>query len=73
MIPANDHDLLVRLDEKFDALTTRMEEHCASSQRIHDRQCARLDILEAWKWKWVGAVTVLVVLVNVIVRLLLPR
>lgn len=49
----DDHDLLIRLDEKLDNVLARM----GPLER-------RVTVLEEWKWKWAGAMAVGVFLIN---------
>lgn len=50
---SDDHDLLIRMDEKLDNVLQRLEplEH-------------RVTILEEWKWKWAGGIAVAILLFN---------
>ena len=57
---SDDHDLLTELNVKMDNLSEKLVTHLEASEKLHNRQCIRLDALEQWKWRWVGATAVLV-------------
>lgn len=55
----DDHDLLVRIDERLGTTVTRFDEHLTQSERVHGKQDARIATLEQWKWRWAGAIGIL--------------
>ena len=59
MIP-DDHDILIRLDEKMDAVLAWEQEHMAKCHSVHDKHDVRITKLEEWRWKEVGALALLV-------------
>ena len=63
---ASDHDLLIELNVKMDTLHGCFTDHLETSEKIHSRQCERLNILEQWKWKWAGAISLLVLILTFI-------
>ena len=73
---SDDHDLLIRMDEKLDHLSTQFVVHVT----LEGTERAKLDIrvakLEEWKWRWVGAVAVLVLVLtfvgNTAARFIVP-
>ena len=56
----NDHDLLVRIDERVEQTRNWQEEHMAKCHSVHDKHDTRLRHLEEWKWKEAGAIGLLV-------------
>ena len=58
----SDHDILIRLDEKMDAVRDWQTEHMTKCHTVHDKHDARLRTLEEWKWKEAGVLGVLVFL-----------
>ena len=73
---SDDHDLLTELNVKMDNLSEKLGTHLETSEKLHNRQCVRLDALEQWKWRWVGATAVLVFILtfigNAAARMLVP-
>ena len=63
MMQESERDLLIRMDEKMDAVLQWQEEHRTG----HIDQEKRLRGVEAWKYKEAGALGVLTVLFNVVV------
>ena len=51
----SDHDLLIELNVKMDALLKGFNGHEQ-----------RLTVLEEWKWKWAGAFGLLVLVVSIL-------
>ena len=66
----NDHDLLIRIDEKMDAVLAWQTEHLQRCHETHKDHAGRLAKLEEWKWKEAGVVAFLVVLATVMTRVL---
>ena len=65
----DDHDLLIRMDEKMDTVLQWQEEHTV----VHTDSENRLRSVEGWKYKEAGALGVLTVLFNVVVDWVLGR
>ena len=61
-----DHDLLIRIDEKMDSVIQWQEVHMAQCHQDHTRYEKDLSELKEWKWKVAGALCVLVFLLNFI-------
>ena len=56
---SEDHDLLIRMDEKLDDVLRRLP-----------ALEARVRILEEWKWKWAGAVALGMVVWNAAITMM---
>lgn len=52
---SDDHDLLIRMDEKLDNVLQRL---APLEQRV--------TVLEEWKWKWAGAIALAVFVFNLV-------
>ena len=64
VMEANDHDLLIRMDEKMDAVLAWQTEHMAKCHATHEKHEGRLTKLEEWKYREAGALAVLVFLLQ---------
>lgn len=69
----SDHDLLVRLNERVGNFLSRFDEHLkwAEGQIVENRVAhellgERLSAIERWRFKWIGAVTVIIFLLNMV-------
>ena len=60
-----DHDLLIRMDEKMDAVLAWQTEHMARCHEVHKENGKQLAKLEEWKYKEAGALAVLVLFLQV--------
>ena len=56
----SDHDLLLRLDEKMDALLEWRMEHA----KKHSEYDADIKKLQEWRWREAGALSVLVFVID---------
>ena len=63
MMQESERDLLIRMDEKMDAVLQWQEKHIV----VHTDSETRLRSVEGWKYKEAGALGVLTVLFNVVV------
>ena len=61
---ADDHTILIRLDEKMDAVLRWQLEHRENCHVTHTDHEGRLRGLERWKWKEAGALGMLVLAAN---------
>mgnify|MGYP001563709417 FL=1 len=60
----DDHELLVRIDERMDTVIKWQTEHMAKCHIVHADHEGRLRGVESWKYKEAGALGVLTVLAN---------
>ena len=61
----DDHDLLIRIDEKMDACLTWQKEHKEACHTAHMGYEKDLAELKAWKYKEAGGLMVITLLLNV--------
>ena len=64
VMDASDHDLLIRIDEKMDAVQSWQQEHMTKCHTVHDKHDTRITKLEEWKYREAGALALLVFVVQ---------
>lgn len=62
----DDHDLLIRMDEKLTQLSIQFIGHVTQETKERSDLSQRVDRLEEWKWKWAGAMAVSVFLLTLL-------
>ena len=70
MSALNDHDLLIRLSERLEHLISRFDGHNESHRIRCEQLDMRLRVLERWRWQWLGAMALLVFLINWLSRVM---
>ena len=60
----NDHELLIRIDERMEQVLSWQDEHMKRCHTTHERHDREIKELQEWKWKETGALGLLVFLVE---------
>ena len=72
MFPESERDLLIRMDEKMDAVLKWQEQHMARCHVVHAQHETQIQALQEWRWKQMGALSAVVLLINIVIRFLFP-
>ena len=62
----DDHERLIRIDEKMDTVLLWEREHTEHCHTMHRQYEQDIKELQVWRWKWAGITAAVVFLLNII-------